>query len=115
MNYLAFVTLLAFIVSSTNAFHRLRPRPDIKLYDGPDVGRVICFHHSSLSETSTIPVGFLEIQGEYVNSIFQPHGYEGQDISSIQYFKDLCNNNISDCQGQCWAGGALKVVYPNEQ
>ena len=109
MKYFTIIALFAMAFTTVSAQHR--PLPDIKLYNGTDVGRVVCFHHSQYTPANIVPVGFLDIEGEYVDGLFQPTGYEGQDISKIQYFKDLCDDNLPKCQGQCWAGGDRKINY----
>lgn len=48
--------------------------------------------------------GQVRVKGKYDKRVCQPDGYEYQDISAMQRFKDLCNREVRSCN-DCWAGG----------
>jgi hypothetical protein len=52
-------------------------------------------------------MGQVRVPGRYEGRICQPVGYEGQDISRLDYFKDLFEQTLPDaCRKRiCWAGG----------
>lgn len=52
-------------------------------------------------------MGQVRVPGRYEGRICQPQGYEGQDISGLDYFKELFEQKLPNaCQNrQCWAGG----------
>lgn len=91
----------------------------------PNRGFIACYAHGSDSGLRTIAdgiqlLGYYDIPGHYnIQGIFQPKGFEGQDISALQSFKDLCNKHFPFCDdlNGCWAGGdtlphALGVIFP---
>jgi hypothetical protein len=47
-------------------------------------------------------VGQVRLRGKYHGRVFHPWGYQGQDISTAQEFKDLCRE-LFGVEG--WAGG----------
>lgn len=50
-------------------------------------------------------IGQIRLQGKYIGRIFHPAGYEEQDVSAVDEFKRLADENFSGCQGDCCAGG----------
>lgn len=52
-------------------------------------------------------MGQVRVPGRYEGRICQPAGYEGQDISRLDYFKDLFEQTLPDACSKriCWAGG----------
>ena len=59
-------------------------------------------------------IGVLKEAGKYDDHlIFQPKGYEGQDISAAPYFKKICTNAFPGCgPNGCWAGGDTANLCP---
>ncbi|MEH1800134.1 MAG: hypothetical protein V7L13_13395 [Nostoc sp.] len=52
-------------------------------------------------------MGQVRVPGHYEGRICQPKGYEGQDISSLDYFKELFDQKLPKVciNKSCWAGG----------
>ena len=77
----------------------------------PSRGAIACYSHSEAGSSYSVGnniyvVGIVSgLVGRYIGRIFQPEGYEGQDISAAQTFKDLCNARFPSCKNGCWAGG----------
>ena len=76
-------------------------------------GTITCYCHSSDSDLDLYSIGDnLQIAGgiELAGSLddagqFYPQGFEGQDISTLQNFIDMCNSLFPVCEsvGGCWA------------
>ena len=107
------LTLLAILMTSyiTNAY-TVHSNEDDDLFSEEGLGGTIaCYSQDSEAGAWGVDddieiIGELPFLGFYNdNGIFQPKGYEGQDISEITYFKNLCNNAFAACKGACWAGG----------
>lgn len=49
--------------------------------------------------------GMVRVAGTYQNRICRPTDAGNADISAMQSYKDLCNQRIKNCHGDCWAGG----------
>ncbi len=88
------------------------------LYQGEDGGYIACYCHCADTGLYTVGdgiyyIGQIRMQGYYDdNGIFQPKGYEGQDISAIDCFKFVCNMAFTGCCGGCWAGGDTGTPKP---
>ncbi|WP_445632592.1 hypothetical protein NSTC745_04140 [Nostoc sp. DSM 114161] len=52
-------------------------------------------------------MGQVRVPGHYEGRICQPKGYEGKDISSLDYFKELFDQKLPKVciNKSCWAGG----------
>lgn len=51
-------------------------------------------------------MGMVRVEGTYEGRVCQPASYENEDISSVEYFKEMFSEYISGCEGNtCWAGG----------
>ncbi len=101
-----------FTVTDQNGDGPVGPRvlPTVNRYQGADGGYVAFYtrnpHIGLYSVGGGIyVVGQVRLQGEYWGRIFQPAGYEGEDISAEQVFKDLADEVFPQCKGGCWAGG----------
>jgi C1A family cysteine protease len=84
--------------------------PTVNNYTEPDGGYIACYSRNKEGGVYSVGdgiyvMGQIRIQGQYINRIFHPQGYENQDISAIQKFKDLCNQTFPACKGGGWAGG----------
>jgi hypothetical protein len=84
--------------------------PTVSKYMGNDGGYIACYSHNQEGSIYSIGggiyvMGFIRLQGKYKGSIFEPKGYEGQDISAAQELKDLCNKTFPSAKGGGWAGG----------
>ena len=83
----------------------------VTLYNGEDGGYIECYCHCADTGLYSVgdgiyAIGSIRMQGAYdSNGIFQPKGYENQDISAIDCFKFVCNMAFTGCCGGCWAGG----------
>lgn len=55
--------------------------------------------------------GMIRVSGTYQNRICLPTDAGMADISAMQSYKDLCNEKISTCHGDCWAGGDTGGLY----
>ena len=89
--------------------HEERILLTVNRYMGEDGGYIACYSHnkegSSYSVGNNIYVmGQIRLQGKYIRWIFHPQGYENQNISATQEFKDLCNQIFPACKGDGWAG-----------
>ena len=79
-------------------------------------GEIICFSNNSKDSDYGIGqnmyvMGRVTLEGSFnEENIFEPDGYEGEDISKADQFKDTCNKNFPACQEGCWAGGAKKTT-----
>ncbi|KTD52345.1 hypothetical protein Lqui_1189 [Legionella quinlivanii] len=69
---------------------------------------IACYSHRpgvyAVSPTISV-MGQIRVPGTYVARLCQPAGFENQDISKAEQFKQLCTSKISACKGSCWAGG----------
>lgn len=56
-------------------------------------------------------LGRVRVSGTYQRGICQPKGYEGKDISGLDYFKELFDKKLPKvCRNKsCWAGGDTGV------
>ncbi len=84
--------------------------PTINKYTGSDGGYIACYSRNKEGSIYSVGdgiyvMGQIRLQGQYIERIFHPQGYENQDISSAQELKDLCNQTFPACKGGCWAGG----------
>ncbi|WP_131782659.1 hypothetical protein [Legionella gresilensis] len=83
--------------------------PTDNSYTGMPGCYIACYSHNpgvyAVSPSISV-MGQIRVQGSYTNRICQPQGYQNQDISAEQIFKDLCSNKIAACRSaSCWAGG----------
>lgn len=84
--------------------------PTVNRYQGKDGGYIAVYSHNSVSGVYSIGgdiyvIGQIRLKGKYIGRIFHPAGYEGQDISAAEEFKQLADETFESCQGDCWAGG----------
>ncbi|HYW21372.1 MAG TPA: C1 family peptidase [Nodularia sp. (in: cyanobacteria)] len=82
----------------------------INKYTGLDGGYIACYSRNKEGSVYSVGdgiyvMGQIRLQGQYIKRIFYPQGYENQDISAAQEFKDLCNETFPACKGDGWAGG----------
>ena len=107
----SFILIAVLLVSSalTNAYWPLlRPLEENDVH-----GNIACYAHGSDEGFTSVGnniriIGYIPLEGAYdAQGIFQPKGFEGQDISALQHFKDLCNTHYPFCDdlNGCWAGG----------
>ncbi len=87
-----------------------RSLPTVNKYTGADGGYIACYSRNQEGSVYSVGSGIyvmgqIRLQGQYVNGIFQPSGYENRDISAVQELKDLSNQTFPACKGGCWAGG----------
>ncbi len=81
----------------------------------PSKGAIACYSYSeagsSYSVGNVYVMGIIDgINGRYNGRIFQPQGYENNDISA-PIFKHLCNSRFPACKNGCWAGGDTGGFY----
>ena len=121
MSVLIKLALISLCVSFITAMEPIIPPPPeeyqpddyyVEFYKGQDGGDIICYSHCA--DTSLYSVGNdiyvngrIRLQGTYRqgDGVFEPKGWEGQDISAVNCFKFMCNMAFSGCQNGCWAGG----------
>lgn len=87
-----------------------RSLPTVNNYTGPDGGYIAYYSRNEEGGVYSVGdgiyvMGQIRLRGQYINRIFHPYGYENKDISTVQEFKDLCNQTFPVCKGGCWAGG----------
>ena len=78
--------------------------------DEEGYGTITCYCQGSDPDLYQIGGNFqvaggIELPGSFDDAgQFYPQGFEGQDISTLQQFKDACNNLFPVCQrvGGCW-------------
>ncbi len=98
-------------VTNWNTFgYQERLLPTINKYQGSDGGYIACYSRNQEGSIYSVGggiyvMGQIRLQGKYIERIFHPIGYEGQDISIAQEFKDLCNQKFPASQNAGWAGG----------
>ncbi|MGQ3888421.1 hypothetical protein ACQUW5_05240 [Legionella sp. CNM-1927-20] len=83
--------------------------PTDNSYTGIPGCYIACYSHNpgvyAVSPSISV-MGQIRVKGSYSNRVCQPQGYQNQDISAEQLFKDLCSNKIAACRNaSCWAGG----------
>ncbi|MDK3160117.1 WGR domain-containing protein [Kamptonema cortianum] len=81
--------------------------PTVNQYRGVDGGYVAFYSRDPTKAVYSVGggiyvVGQIRLKGRYKGRIFHPEGYENQDISAAQEFKELCFKTFG-VQG--WAGG----------
>jgi hypothetical protein len=82
----------------------------------PSKGAIACFSYSEAGSSYSVGgnvyvMGIIDgINGRYNGRMFQPQGYENNDISA-PIFKDLCNSRFPSCKRGCWAGGDTGGFY----
>ncbi|MDA0210555.1 MULTISPECIES: hypothetical protein [Desertifilum] len=81
--------------------------PTVNQYRGEDGGYVAFYSRDPTKAVYSVGggiyvVGQIRLKGRYKGRIFHPEGYENQDISAAQEFKELCFKTFG-VQG--WAGG----------
>ena len=84
--------------------------PTVNSYPGKDGGYIAIYSYNSSQGVYSVGegiyvIGQIRLQGKYIGRIFHPAGYEGQDISAAEDFKQLADETFDSCQGDCWAGG----------
>jgi hypothetical protein len=84
-----------------------RVLPTVNRYHGEDGGYIAMYSRDSSMAVYSVgdeiyAVGQVRLSGRYRGRIFHPTGYEGQDISAVKEFKDLCRE-LFGVDG--WAGG----------
>jgi len=83
----------------------------------PSKGAISFYSHSLAGSSYSVGqniyvMGIIDgLKGQYKGRIFQPEGYENQDISSNQDFKNQCNARFPSCNNGCWAGGDTGGFY----
>ncbi|KPQ35201.1 MAG: hypothetical protein ACLFM4_10760 [Phormidium sp.] len=97
-------------VQDANGRSVQRVLPTVNRYQGEDGGYIAFYSRNPEIGVYSVGggiyvVGQVRLQGEYWGRIFQPAGYEGEDISAEQVFKDLADEIFPQCNGGCWAGG----------
>lgn len=85
--------------------------PTVNIYTGTDGGYIECYSRNPvcglhLTDKDVYFVGNIRLQGCYRNRLFEPKGFEGQDLAASQALKDICNAAFPTCGGDCWASGA---------
>lgn len=83
--------------------------PTNNAYTGNPGCYIACYSHIATQAiyavgTNIYMIGQVRVPGTYVNRSCVPRNYQGQDISGLSQFKELCNTRIKACQ-DCWAGG----------
>lgn len=84
--------------------------PTVNRYQGKDGGYIAIYSHNVVRGVYSVGggiyvIGQIRLQGKYIGRIFYPAGYEEQDISAAEQFKQLADDTFESCQGDCWAGG----------
>jgi hypothetical protein len=87
--------------------------PTVNDYRATDGCYIACYTKDSENWVYAVSdeigvMGMVRVQGYYEQggSVCRPKGFETADISALASFKDLCDNNLNNCQDQsCWAGG----------
>jgi hypothetical protein len=109
-DFKVYVGLNGDVINYPASGYEERILPTVNNYKGSDGGYIACYSHNqeggiySVGENIYV-IGQIRLQGQYINRIFYPHGYENQDIGAIQEFKDLCNQTFPACKEGGWAGG----------
>lgn len=89
--------------------HEERTLPTVNRYTGPDGGYIAVYSRNKEYAAYSVGdgifvVGQIRMQGQYVDGIFVPKGYEGKDISADPDLKALCDATFPE-SAPCWAGG----------
>lgn len=84
--------------------------PTINHYQGQDGGYIAIYSRDPSQSIYGIGegiyvIGQIRLKGKYKGRIFYPAGYEKQDISAAEEFKQLADEIFGSCQGDYWAGG----------
>ncbi len=87
-----------------------RVLPTVNRYRGKDGGYLAMYTNDASKGVYAVSsgggvayvVGQVRVKGHYEGRVFQPAGYENQDLSKVQKFKDLCRE-LFGVDG--WAGG----------
>lgn len=85
--------------------------PTVNKYKESPGCYIACYSHDKSRAVYSVGgdiyvMGQVRVKGNYENRICLPEGYESADISALDLFKKICNENISNCSnGGCWAGG----------
>lgn len=72
---------------------------------------IACYSHQETNSIYPVGndiyvIGQIRVPGKYNDRICVPENFEGQDISTADYFKNLCAEKVSVCkESQCWGGG----------
>jgi hypothetical protein len=98
------------VINHPSPGYQERILPTVNRYQGKDGGYIAIYSYNasqgvySLGEGIYV-IGQIRLQGKYIGRIFHPMGYEGEDISAAEEFKQLADETFPACQGDCWAGG----------
>ncbi len=71
---------------------------------------IVCYSHYELSGVYSVSYntyvnGLVRVAGYYQNRMCVPSGYANQDISHLNWFKNLCSEKLKSCAyNDCWAG-----------
>lgn len=84
--------------------------PTVNKYTGDDGGYIAVYSRDEERSVYSVGdgiyvVGQIRLQGYYQGRIFQPKGYENQDISANQELKTLTKETFPGHKGGTWAGG----------
>jgi hypothetical protein len=109
-NFVVYVSPTGEVVNWPARGYQAKILPTVNIYTEHDGGYISCYSHNKeggvySAAEGIYAMGQIRLQGKYTNQVFQPNGYEGQDISSVQELKDLCNSTFPACDGDGWAGG----------
>jgi hypothetical protein len=86
-----------------------RVLPTVNKYMGDDGGYIACYSRNQEGSIYSVGggiyvMGQIRLQGQYIDRIFHPKGYEDKDISAAQEFKNLCNQTFPASIGGGWFG-----------
>ena len=59
-------------------------------------------------------VGAMLVAGNYYAGYCYPNGYEGEDLTTVNYFTKICSKRFNCIDSPCWADGALVFYNDNE-
>ncbi|AFW97183.1 hypothetical protein ANA_P10014 (plasmid) [Anabaena sp. 90] len=98
------------VINHPYSGYQERILPTVNLYLGKDGGYIAIYSRNAVHGVYSVGggiyvIGQIRLQGKYIGRIFHPAGYEGQDISAAEEFKQLADETFPSCQGDCWAGG----------
>ncbi|MBD3340162.1 MAG: hypothetical protein GF353_13700 [Candidatus Lokiarchaeota archaeon] len=85
----------------------LKTLPVIQHYKGSGGGYIAAYTHDEGTGVYSVGsgiyvMGLIRLKGMYRGRIFHPEGYENQDISALQHFKEIIFE-LFNAPG--WAGG----------
>ncbi len=76
--------------------------PTVNRYQGNDGGYIAIYSRNPSQGVYSVGddiyvIGQIRLQGKYIGRILHPAGYEEQDISAVEEFKRLADENLSVC------------------